>query len=106
MVARLALLYDLANDLLKRAGSLTDNNSAWGDIVCHCGVCSDGRVIANGDVSDQGCASAYGHAVANSWVALDRLEGFSTESYTVKQVNVVANYCGFANHYAHAVVDE
>ena len=59
-----------------------------------------------GDVADDGRAGTNDNSVANGRVALALASAFRAQGYPVVEQNVIADNCGFADHDAHAMVDD
>src|SRR5580693_4054683 len=67
---------------------------------------SDFYVIADADVAQDFCAGAYDDVVADGGMALARFLAGAAEGDVLIHEDVVADFTGFADDDAHAVVDE
>jgi len=63
-------------------------------------------VRPDGDIPENFRARANDHIVFDGWVALDLFKAYPAQGYPMVNCDVGANFSGFADDHAHAVVDE
>lgn len=92
----------------RRQGDLcrnTECSRASRDILGDDGVRADLRIIGDGDIADQFRACADHHAVADGGMAFAE-PAFAAQGDTVEDQAVIADFGGFADDHAHAVIDD
>ncbi len=72
----------------------------------HHGTSADRGVIPNRDVTQDLRAGTDNHIVADGGMALAFLLAGTAECHALIQQSIVADFRRFADHYAHAVIDE
>ena len=67
---------------------------------------ADLDVVADADIAQHLGAGAHHHAVAQGGMALAFLVARAAQRHALVEQHIVADFSGFADHHAHAVVDE
>lgn len=83
-----------------------DRNVVCRNVLGYHGVGADGTAFTDGDRAQDFRSRTDGDVVTQGWVALGLGEHLSTQGDTVVEHDAVANFGGFADDDAHAVVDE
>jgi hypothetical protein len=70
------------------------------------GTGADLDVVANFDVAQHLGAAPHHHAIAQGGVALAFFVARAAQRHALVEQHIVSDFGGFADHHAHAVVDE